>query len=251
MKESKTLLLIALSLCLTGMAIAEQVTVTKINEGIVRLKAKDKASGKPLWSSQLNSRRIKTAKGDPFLYMEENGSGIHDKDQTFKTWKTVTYLRIDGDYLIPYSIKRTMKDKNGKVVQTLEKSYNAADGKVYCTLNGQTKTFDFKSDLIDTEMLGPILTNYPSGRKEISFHMLTHELAMYKITMKYLGDEPVNGAACYKLQMVVDLGALNLISGFVPKTYFWYQKAYPNDFARYEGLESDLGTPYIVMEAVP
>ncbi len=245
----KPLAALLLTVLLAGAGLAAQVVVTHINVGLTGLKAKDKASSQPLWSSRIDSRKITTAAGEQFLYMEDNGAGVYGKDKTFKSWQTVSYVRLDGDKLVPYSIKQTMKDKSGRVVLTLEKSYNAAAKKVYCTVNGQVKSYDFKTDLIDKEMMGPILTNYPLAKKELALHLLTHEPSLYRMTYKYLGDEVVNGANCYKLEMVPDLGALNLLGAFVPKTYFWYKKAFPHDFVRYEGLESGLGTPYIVMEA--
>jgi hypothetical protein len=245
----KLLSALLLTLFVAGTALAGQVTVTHIAEGARGLKAKDKASGQPLWTSRVNTRKMTNAKGEPFLYIEDNGSGIYGKDKTAKSWKTVTYVRISGDNLVPYSVKQTVKDSAGKVVFTLEKSYNAAAKKVYCTVNGQPKSFNFQSDLLDKEMLGQVLMNYPLDKPEITFNFLTHEPAQYKMTLKYLGAEVMNGANCYKLEMIPDLGALNLLGAFVPKTYFWYKKALPHDFVRYEGLESGLGTPYIVMEA--
>ena len=246
----RTLAVLLAVCCLTASLVsAEQVVVTNIQEGLKGLKAKDKASGQALWTSKLNTRRTANAKGEPFLYIEDNGTGIYGKDKTFKSWKTVTYIRISGDNLVPYSVKQTVKDKTGKVVFSLDKSYNATTKKVYCTVNGQPKSFDFQRDLLDKEMIGQVLMNYSLDKREITFHMLTHEPASYKMTLKYLGDEMMNGSNCYKLEMIPDLGALNLLGAFVPKTYFWYKKTLPHDFVRYEGLESGLGTPYIVMEA--
>jgi hypothetical protein len=248
MSYLRALLPVLLAVCLVSVAPAEQIVITHINEGVNGLKAQDKSSGQPLWTSKFASRRM-SAKGEPFLYLEDNGSGIYGKDKSFKSWKTVSYVRISGNNLVPYSVKQIVKDKNGKIVLSLEKSYNAAAKKVYCTVNGENKVYDFNSDLVDKEMMGPILNNYPLDKKELSIHMLTHEPTNYRMTLKYLGDEVMNGVNCYKLEMIPDLGALNLLGAFVPKTYFWYKKAFPHDFVRYEGLESGLGTPYIVMEA--
>ncbi|MFA5113751.1 MAG: hypothetical protein WC529_05610 [Candidatus Margulisiibacteriota bacterium] len=245
----RRLITLLLLLAVACSAWAEQFVITRINEGVKGLKAKDKASGQPLWSSKVNTRKTVNAKGEPFLYIEDNGSGVYGKDKTVKSWKTVAYVRLSGNYLLPYSVKLTVKDKNGQVVTALEKNYDAVSKKVACKINGQTKIYDFAADLIDKEMMGPVLTNYPLNKSSLLFKLLTHEPSLYTMTLKYLGDEVVNGANCYKLEMIPDLGALNLLGAFVPKTYFWYKKAAPHDFVRYEGLESGLGTPYIVMEA--
>ena len=125
---------------------------------------------------------------------------------------------------------------------------------MYCVKNSDKKDFDFEDDLIDKEVLGTCMMNFPFGRKEdFEFHMMTNEPAHYKMTMINRGSKSVqvDGSAydCYKLQMVPDLGFLGIFAPFVPKTYFWYRVDAPHDFVRYEGLESGLNTPYIVMQA--
>ncbi len=83
--------------------------------------------------------------------------------------------------------------------------------------------------------------------------MLTDEPAFYNMTLVNKGVEPVDVGGktidCYKIQMIPDLGFLGIFAPFVPKTYFWYRVASPHDFIRYEGLESGLNTPYIVMQS--
>ena len=96
--------------------------------------------------------------------------------------------------------------------------------------------------------------SYPFDRKsDFIFPMLTNEPAYYSMTLVNKGIDTltVNGATieCYKLQMIPDLGFLGIFAPFVPKTYFWYKAASPHEFVRYEGLESGLNTPYIVMQA--
>jgi len=243
----KTIWLLML-LC-AGAVWAETVTINHIEEGTKGLRAKDKASGQPLWQSEVRTRRITSERGEPFLLTLDSGAGIYGKEKKNVNWETESYVRIKDRTLVPYQVKQTIKDQSGQTVLLLEKSYDPKTKKVYCQVNGQSKTFDFPDDLIDKEMFGTVLANWPLDKKSLNLHLLTHEPTLYKIELKYLGNETVNGVECYKLQMIPDLGALNIFGAFVPKTYFWYALNPPHDFVRYEGLESGLGTPYIVLEA--
>jgi hypothetical protein len=186
-----------------------------------------------------------------FIFTEEKGSGIWGKDRTYKTWDSRSYFKYEGAKLTPFQVEVIIKDQNGSVVQTIKKSYDLQNQVVYCRINGRTKTLNFDRDMIDKEEMGVCISSYDFERKpDMSFHLMTNEPARYKMTLKYLGTETVQNIPCHKLQLVPDLGALNMIGAFVPKTYFWLEAAPPHDFVRYEGLESGLGTPYIVMEKI-
>lgn len=250
----KLIVLLLISFVITSMAGAEIFKVINISEGLRKITSKDKASGKKLWQSSFNIQKIKH-QGKPFLYIEENGSGIYGSDKKFKTWKGEGYFIIKGTQLIPYQVKEVYLDKKGKPVKTVNKFYDQKKKKVLCQVNGKNKKFDFKLDLIDRQTIATCIMNYPfSEKRDFEFHLLTSMPALFKMTLKYRGVETLKigkkAIKCYKLEMIPDLGALNIFGAFVPKTYFWYKVAAPHEFVRYEGLESGLGTPYIVMEAI-
>jgi hypothetical protein len=170
------------------------------------------------------------------------------------SWNAENYYVYSDGVAIPDHSTITFYDPKGSIIENQGKKYSRDKRKVYCLKNNERKEFDNEDDLIDKELLGMCLMNYPYGRKEdFEFHMMTNEPAHYKMTMVNRGIEniKVNGKefACYKLQMIPDLGFLGIFAPFVPKTYFWYKVLAPHEFVRYEGLESGLNTPYIVMEA--
>jgi len=214
--------------------------------------ARDKASGQPLWSSEIKVEKFKQD-GKTYLYITDVGSGIYGKDKTFKSWSSASYYQYVGTTAIPDQGKLVYKDKNGKVTQTIEKFYNPEKKTVVFRDNGKDTIYDYKQDLIDRELLGTAISNYPFDEKrDFVFRLLTNEPRIYPMTLKYIGEETLKvnnkDVVCYKVQMIPDLGVLNLLGAFVPKTYFWETKA-EHEFIRYEGLESGLGTPYIVIEA--
>jgi len=232
---------------------ADTLKTLPIETGKAKIVAYDKSTGSPRWQSTLST--IKTSfNGKPFYYTEENGKGNFGNNNSYKTWKVTGYYQISASGVAPYEVKQTMKDAGGKTVMSLEKSYNAKEGKIVCDVNGSAKVFDLNKNTIDKDLLGRVLANFPFGTGEDArFYLMTHEPALYNITMKNRGKETITlkGKAieCYKIELVPDLGALNLIGAFVPKTYFWYTTSTPHKFMRYEGLESGMGTPVIVMES--
>lgn len=241
---------ISLLICLVfnGSIAAEIIKVEKIDEGVKVTEAREKSSGKKLWQSKLSISQI-DFDGQPFVYLEDIGQGKYGPGKNEVTWHTTSYIRRVGDQLVPYQVKVIFRDKQGKVIKKLEKHYNSEAKKVICLSKDGERKFDFKPDLIDREIFGIVLRNFPFEDKEgVELHLLTHEPIMYKISMKNKGKELVEGVECYKLEMAPDLGALSIFGAFVPKTYFWYTVEEPRQFVRYEGLESGLGTPYIILE---
>lgn len=250
----KVLFVILLVVLVSGASLAELFDINFLALGTAKLKVRDKASGQPLWSSTLKIQKM-TAQGQNYVYLEENGGGVYGKDKIQQVWKTQTYLKPVGKKLIPCQVVSVFKDQNGQTVTSVQKDYNQTDKKIYCQVNGKSSAFNFKPDVVDKESLGNALQNFPFGQKKTAeLSLLTPEPTLYHITIKDWGIEDVKvgdkTVRCNKLEMIVDLGALSIFGAFVPKTYFWFEKDAPYSFVKYEGLESGLGTPYIVMERV-
>jgi len=232
---------------------AEVFQIERMRRGREGLEARDKASGEDLWQSVIEIQKIKH-EGDPYLYIREEGAGIYGKDKKYKSWVSEAYYLYQDGRAIPYQTKLVYKDREGKTLQTITKIYDPEAKKAICRINGDEKRFDLADDLIDKELLGTALQNYSFDEKrDVEFHLLTNEPTLYKITVKYRGTDKIKVAGkeieCHKLQMIPDLGLLNVFGAFVPKTYFWYKIDPPHDYVRYEGLESGLGTPYIILES--
>ncbi len=223
-----------------------------ITIGSGKIKSYEKSPEKVRWESEISTAKAVFNK-KPFIYTEEKGKGIFGKDNTYKSWITRGYYEIKNGELIPYEVKTEIKDKSGKIVFDLVKSYNLEAKKIVCKINGKTKILDFHQNTIDRDIIGRVLSNFPfESGEDVKFFFVTHEPTLYLITMKNHGKETItykgNNIECYKLELIPDLGALGFVGAFVPKTYFWYTVSAPHEFIRYEGLESGLGTPVIIME---
>ncbi len=230
---------------------AQDFVVKNIPSAMTAIQSSDKGSGRDLWSNVIKTVRMQY-KGSPILYLEEKGQGIYGSDKTYKTWTSRSYFGINGTKVTPQEISIVYKDKSGKTVHTIQRFYDAVKNKIVCTSDREVKTFDMASDIVDKNNISIALANYPyDSPRDLIFNFMTNEPAVYKMTAKFQGQEPVivagSAVNCYKLRLIPDLGAANIFGAFVPSIYFWVDVSAPHRFIKYEGLESGLGTPYIVM----
>jgi hypothetical protein len=253
MKKAIVLFLFV-GLCFSGIVFAEVFKIKPLPRETTIDSARDKSSGQALWQEEIKAGEY-NYDGKPFALLSQKGSGIYGSDHNFKSWESSAYYKREGTTLVPYQTKLVYKNQNGAVIQTVEKTYDFKNRIASVKIDGKEKQLEAKSDLIDKELLGTALANYPfEEKRDYKFYLLTNEPKIYPMTIKFIGEENLQVGKqtlpCFKIQMIPDLGALNIFGAFVPKTYFWYLKAAPHEFLRYEGLESGLGTPYIIIEKV-
>jgi hypothetical protein len=246
-------LLIAVSL-FAGLASAEIIKVGTLKDSNSSIVATDKESGKLLWESKVQMRNL-VHEGKKLIYHKDVGEGITGKEKKYMKWTAETYSQLVDDQLMPYRVKIVYSDKDDKPISTVEKVYNAEKKQVVVLVDGKAQTFKLHNDLLDRGMMGTVLSFYPFDKKEIKYHLLTHEPTLYSVTMKNHGKEMIKykgmDVEVYKVQMIPDLGLLNIVGAFVPPTYFYYTAKAPHVLAKYEGLDGGLGAAYIVMEITP
>ncbi len=253
MKKSQLFLAGMLITAVAASCAAAPLKTLPIETGKDSIVAYEKSTGAVRWKSSLSTSKT-TFNGKPYIYTEETGKGKYGKDNAYKTWIVRGYYQIGAAGITPYEVKLEMKDTDGKQVFMLDKSYNYDAKKVVCDLNDSIKTFDLNPNTLDRDIMGRLLPNFPfETGDDTTFYLVTHEPALYNITMKLRGKETITvkgrDVECYKLELIPDLGALGFVGAFVPKNYFWYTVTKPHRFMRYEGLESGIGTPVIVMES--
>jgi hypothetical protein len=250
----KTLLILFFCAFFFSAAYSEIFRITAINEKPAEIKTYEKDSGKYVWHSK-NFDTIYKTNGHTYLLITEDGEGQYGNDKQFKKWHEETVYLYENETIVPQNSILEFRNKAGDIIASTQTTYDQDKRKVYCKLLNDKKEFDLKDGILDKNGLGLALMSYPFDRKaDFVFPMLTDEPAFYNMTLVNKGLEPVDVGGgktidCYKLQMIPDLGFLGIFAPFVPKTYFWYRAAPPHDFIRYEGLESGLNTPYIVMQA--
>ena len=189
------IILLILSLLAAGLSYAEAFRIKNIWQGINQLKAREKSSGKPLWQSKVQVQEIKDS-----LHILEEGGGICGREKRYLSWSYESFFKVEGSRFLPEKINVVYKLKNGKTLKTLKKSFDYENKKVICNVNGKEKEFEFKDDLVDRENLGLFLSNYSfEKKKDLRFHLLSHEPSLDKMIIKYKGRESIkNGLAFYE-----------------------------------------------------
>jgi hypothetical protein len=252
MKKLILILLVVCYICLSA-SYGQTLKIRNISKNPKEIKAYNKETREFLWKSVSKTEEYQD-RGKTYLKVADDGSGVWGNKRQFRTWHSEAIYLFENERIIPVSSSLIFWDNNGVTVESLDSVYYLEDKKVVCkTLEGK-KEFRFDSDLVEKNGLGQMLMNYPyQTLNELFFHMLTNEPTLYKMTVQNKDIEAIivdnREVECYKLQMIPDLGVLGIFGVFVPKTYFWYKVNEPHEFVRYEGLESGLNTPYIVMEA--
>jgi len=249
----KAPMIIILSLAIAGAAFAETFNITHISEKPKEIRTYLKDNDMYLWRSR-NIAATYEADGKTYLRLSEDGSGQYGNDKKFKTWHAESVYLYENNTMTPRNSYIEFKDKDGVTVGLTKTVFDLKESIIKCKLLNEKKEFEFKEGLIDKNGLGTAMMNFPYERKkDLIFPMLTNEPAFYNMTLVNKGIDVLTSGGktveCYKVQMIPDLGFLGIFAPFVPKTYFWYKAAYPHEFVRYEGLESGLNTPYIVMKA--
>ena len=230
-------------------AALEMNDVPLIKETFI-LKSYEKETGKERWSSVIEGQAV-NYQGKNYIYFQEKGVSR----SADKYWSSTSYSVVRDSKLIPLSVKVLISNRAGETLESVNKYYDWDTKNIICNNNGKVTQFDFKSNMADKQNLGLILMDYPfENKKDVTCHLLTNEPAEYEIFVKYRGKEKVmigdEEAECYKLEMVFNLGLLNIFGVFIPKFYLWYEVKSPHNFVKYEGLESGMGTPYVVVSRI-
>lgn len=219
--------------------------VTSEKDGGVRWKAE--------WTLEqvtINEQRV--------VRFTEAGQGRYSPFSQEVRWTLEALWKAEGTFS-PLSFEKTVSDLNGRLLVKERKVFDFARGKVRferqdsATGTSKTKELNVPSDTLAVEGIGTALRSLPfNPPKPFIVHLLTNEPGLYEVTLEPRGRErvktPMGEFDCYKVELVPHLGLLSLFRVFVPKTYFWFTVAPPHFWVRYQGLESGLKTPHVVME---
>ena len=159
----------------------------------------------------------------------------------------------------PLRVEKQVRDMGGRLLVTERKSFDIAKRSVrFERLNAidgtsTAKELDVPPDTLALEGIGVALSSLPfDPPRPFSAHLLTNAPTLYAVTLEPRGrgrvKTPAGEFECYKVELVPHLGLLNLFQVFAPKSYFWFTVAPPHVWVRYQGPESGLGTPQVIME---
>ncbi|MBI3989881.1 MAG: DUF3108 domain-containing protein [candidate division NC10 bacterium] len=209
------------------------------------------------WEAEWTMEQV-TVNGQRLVRFTETGQGLYSPFREEVRWTLEAFWKTE-DAFSPLSFEKTVRDLNGRLLVKERKAFDFARGKVRferqdsAAGTSTTKELAVPSDTLAVEGIGTALRSLPfEPPRPFRTHLLTNEPDLYEVTLEPRGRERVKTQAgefeCYKVELVPNLGLLSVFRVFVPKTYFWFTVAPPHFWVRYQGLESGLGTPHVVME---
>lgn len=215
------------------------------------------AAGKPeRWTAEWTMAPA-TENGRPAVHFTENGRGQYAGYAQPISWTIDALWTADGTFK-PLRSEKIIRDTNGRTLATERKTFEPARSNVRFERQREGRVVESKQVSIPADTLAPegiagIFRFLPFDRwHSQTTHLFTNEPHLYEVKLEIRGRERVKTPAgefdCYKLELIPQLGALNVFRTFLPKAYFWFTVAQPHFWVRYEGPENGAGTPQIVME---
>jgi hypothetical protein len=187
----------------------------------------------------------------------EVGRGYYSPYTQPIKWSVTAIWSADNSFY-PLRSERTITDMNGKPIGSERKTFDPAKHTARFERkreNGAVETRDFPApaDTVTVEGIAGILSFMPlDGWKPSSIHFLTNEPRLLEMKVQMKGKERIKTPAgefeCYRVELVPDLGVLNIVRSFAPKAQFWFSTSPRHFFVRYEGPENGAGSPHVVME---
>jgi len=233
-----------------------QLKISATEEGAYRTLLKK--SGKVIWQASWSVN--KTHKdGKDIVKITERGKGKYNDSPQDVKWVMETSLIPGNNPLILETI-RTTRDSGNDELWRRNKIFDYPNRKLIAEQfeYGKLKkrktahlpgTITFTSDI-----LAIFLRGYDFGASQpFDFYIFSSEAKLFRIQAQVVGTETVRVPAgefeCYKMELILDLGVVNVLTKYIlPKTYMWFSKEQPHSWVKFEGLESGIGSPYVVME---
>jgi hypothetical protein len=195
--------------------------------------------------------------GLPAVHFTEVGRGQYSGYNEPISW-TIDAVWSSDRVFRPLRFEKTIKNSSGQVIGTERKIFDPAKDSVEFvrTREGratESRHFAMPADTLAPEGVVGIMRWFPFDNwRPVTVHLFSNEPKLYEMKIEMKGRERVRTPAgefdCYKIELVPQLGALNLVKGLFPKAIFWFTVTPPHFWVKYEGPESGAGTPHVVME---
>lgn len=245
-----------LSPCLIYAQDLSRLKISASEEGSYRTLLKK--SRKVIWQASWSIRET-TKDGKKIVKITEKGSGKYNDSAQDISWVMETSFIPGKNPLILETI-RTARDSLNNQIWKRNKLFDHPHKKLIAEQfeSGELKkrkainlpeTITFTSDV-----LAILLRGYNFEAPEpFHFYIFSSEAKLFKIQAQVIGTEivrvPAGEFECYKMKLTLDLGVANLLTKHIlPKTYMWFSKDPPHYWVKFEGLESGIGSPHVIME---
>jgi len=219
-------------------------TVTKTKNGTVRSKAR--------WT-------LERVDGKDTVKMTETGQGLFSGFDQEVRWN-IDASWSNGSTFRPLAFEKTIISNSGKVLARELKRFDWTRKEVRFerhdlkTGKTTTKILTVPPDTLAVEGIAAALRALPfQAGRPFQAHFLTNEPKVYNITLEIRGREriqtPAGSFDCYKVELVPHLsGVLDAFHFLFPKIYFWLTVDSQHILIRYQGPESNPGSPEITLD---
>jgi hypothetical protein len=263
-KISFFIIIIIFLLC--DVAFSEELSSPLLSDyehGIYRTIMKD--TGEFLWKAEwILNKEIPESRGGirenvKTVRIKETGYGKYKNAKNPISWNVESTFTLENPPKVLKTI-RTAITKDGIEIWRKSKIFDYSGKRLLAQeyVSGElvkSKVLNIpEGSTFPTDILPILLRGYNFNSKQpAKFHIFSTDGKLYKINTKIVNVEeitvPAGSFRCYKLELILDMGLLNKIVGyFLPKTFMWFTVNTPHTWIKYEGLESGLNSPYVVME---
>lgn len=185
----------------------------------------------------------------PGVYiMTEKAQGIYSSFKGRVSWVAEMKFERTKDSVRPISLDKRVFDAQGRMIRREKQEFDLTDNTATCTHEDptrnifRTRKFRFNKDVVTRLSLGFYAQKFlDSGKTSAKLQMVSEEPNVYNVDLKRMGKEitEVNGRklTAYRLCIDPELGVLNFVKVFLPKSYVWLSVVPKYEWLRYTGLE--------------
>lgn len=190
----------------------------------------------------------------PGVYiMTEKAEGIYSSFKGRISWVAEMKFEHTKDNIRPISLDKRVFDAKGKVIRREKQEFDLASNTVTCTHEEparnvlRTRKFRFNKNVVTRLSLGLYAQNFlENGKTSEKLQMVSEEPNIYNIELKRMGKEIIdlNGYKILAYRLCVDpnLGPLNFVKTFLPKSYAWHSAVPKYEWLGYAGFEGGINS---------
>jgi hypothetical protein len=214
-------------------------------------------TGKKRWQATVE---IRNKAGDIYT-ITEKFEGFYFGFDGKISWIAVEDFKRTKDFVRPINMDQHIFNESGKMIATQKQYFNYTDNSVTCVQNNlinntsSTKKFKFTKDIVNRLLQGLYVQKFlENGQASKEIQLLSPGLELYDIELRVVGREEIeiNGRKrdAYKLCFDPMLGLFNLVKIFLPKAYVWHSAEPLFELLKYQGIETSVNSPEVVITAL-
>ena len=194
-----------------------------------------------------------TNKSDNIFTIVEKVEGYSSVFDAKVSWTAKMDYMESEDIIRPLNLRKQVFDEKGMMIRQEKQDFDFDNNIVVCSHEdfqkdiSIVKQFRIEKDIVNRLLLSfyiqKLLNNGKTGG---SVQMVSEEPNIYNIDIVNEGIETleINGKKLKAYKMTIDpnLGVLNFVKVFVPKSYSWYSADKGSEWLKFYGLEGGIKT---------